>query len=668
MALATTLNFSNTTPTPPTEQQNIEWQNDGGTPVCNESAYDPVMVGDNGSSGGGLAGNVPAPPAGSAVAGKFLKADGTWEIPPGGSSPEMIGDTGGSGGGEGGVVPAPPAGSAAAGKFLKADATWEVPSGGSGGLPTGSGNEVVATPADGSSAPAALRALVPADLPVATTGALGVVKPDGSTITISGGVISAAGGGGSSAGVIHTGIGAPTPGTPATVAHVQSATSPNSGTQAFGSNVTAGNLLLVLQVGEAGMADNLPPTDTVGTVYKLAQYLAAASTICAAVWYGVAPASGANTVNWDISGITNPATSVSEFSGAAALVDGLGTPVYNGASPVSTTVAATLAGDLILGYLALLWGNGIGVTYTAGTGFTLATSSAGGALENPLAAEYDLAGTLGANTVASSFTVNTGDRSCFSAIAFYAKQTGTPGSDGDFYLNTSTGILYGPRVGGVYVPAALPPTLVGDSGSGGVAGIVPAPPAGAAAAGKYLKADGTFQTPPSAAPGAMIQIAKVTVGSGGQASIDFSSIPNTYSHLMLILSGRGVSVSIDYAKLTFNGDAGSNYNWGVLYPSPSSGPGDYSTNAQTAIQAGTINDNSAAPRAALIKALIANYANTGFYKTVFIDNAFGGALMATGQIAAGEWMSVAAINEITLTPSSGLNFAEGTVATLYGIE
>jgi hypothetical protein len=29
---------------------------------------------------------------------------------------------------------------------------------------------------------------------------------------------------------------------------------------------------------------------------------------------------------------------------------------------------------------------------------------------------------------------------------------------------------------------------------------------------------------------------------------------------------------------------------------------------------------------------------------------------------------VAAINEITLTPSSGLNFAEGTVATLYGIE
>jgi hypothetical protein len=38
-------------------------------------------------------------------------------------------------------------------------------------------------------------------------------------------------------------------------------------------------------------------------------------------------------------------------------------------------------------------------------------------------------------------------------------------------------------------------TMVGDTGSGGAAGIVPAPPAGSAAAGKFLKADGTFAVP-----------------------------------------------------------------------------------------------------------------------------------------------------------------------------
>ena len=37
------------------------------------------MVGDSGS--GGLSGNVPAPGAGDAAAGKFLKADGTWAAP-----------------------------------------------------------------------------------------------------------------------------------------------------------------------------------------------------------------------------------------------------------------------------------------------------------------------------------------------------------------------------------------------------------------------------------------------------------------------------------------------------------------------------------------------------------------------------------------------------------
>ncbi len=38
--------------------------------------------------------------------------------------------------------------------------------------------------------------------------------------------------------------------------------------------------------------------------------------------------------------------------------------------------------------------------------------------------------------------------------------------------------------------------FVGDSGSGGTKGLVPAPSSGDAAAGKYLKADGTFAIPP----------------------------------------------------------------------------------------------------------------------------------------------------------------------------
>lgn len=56
--------------------------------------------------------------------------------------------------------------------------------------------------------------------------------------------------------------------------------------------------------------------------------------------------------------------------------------------------------------------------------------------------------------------------------------------------------------------------MVGDSGSGGTKGMVPAPAAGDAAAGKYLKADGSFDVPPGTASGGSGGIGDVT----GQAS------------------------------------------------------------------------------------------------------------------------------------------------------
>ncbi len=59
------------------------------------------------------------------------------------------------------------------------------------GTATATGNTVFASPSNGSSGAPLFRSLVPADIPVATTSALGAVEPDGTTITISGGIISA---------------------------------------------------------------------------------------------------------------------------------------------------------------------------------------------------------------------------------------------------------------------------------------------------------------------------------------------------------------------------------------------------------------------------------------------------------------------------------------------
>lgn len=59
-------------------------------------------------------------------------------------------------------------------------------------LATETANSVWAGPTSGSAAAPTFRALVAADLPLATTLAFGAVKPDGTTITISSGVISGA--------------------------------------------------------------------------------------------------------------------------------------------------------------------------------------------------------------------------------------------------------------------------------------------------------------------------------------------------------------------------------------------------------------------------------------------------------------------------------------------
>jgi len=55
-------------------------------------------------------------------------------------------------------------------------------------------NTVYAGPSSGSAAAPTFRSMAPADLPVATTSALGAVKPDGTTITIASGEISAVSG------------------------------------------------------------------------------------------------------------------------------------------------------------------------------------------------------------------------------------------------------------------------------------------------------------------------------------------------------------------------------------------------------------------------------------------------------------------------------------------
>jgi hypothetical protein len=79
-------------------------------------------------------------------------------------------------------------------------------------------------------------------------------------------------------------------------------------------------------------------------------------------------------------------------------------------------------------------------------------------------------------------------------------------------------------------------------------------------------------------------INSVTVGSGGAASMEFTSIPSTYTDLVVKISGRSDNTGSFANYLRFNSDSGNNYTWinlygfeAVAYSDPSGGSISYST-------------------------------------------------------------------------------------------
>lgn len=105
---------------------------------------------------------------------------------------------------------------------------------------------------------------------------------------------------------------------------------------------------------------------------------------------------------------------------------------------------------------------------------------------------------------------------------------------------------------------ALLSSVVGDSGSGGTKGLVPAPSTGDAAAGKYLKADGTWAVPPTGGGGGggWTQLATQTV-STPVATLDFTGLDlSPYMYFLIDFSGAqhdfATAASINL-KLGFGG-------------------------------------------------------------------------------------------------------------------
>ena len=164
----------------------------------------------------------------------------------------------------------------------------------------------------------------------------------------------------------------------------------------------------------------------------------------------------------------------------------------------------------------------------------------------------------------------------------------------------------------------------------------------------------------------MTLIQSVTVPSGGSASIDFTSIPSTYTDLCLLVSLRDdVSSIIDGAYLRFNGDNTSgNYTARRLI-----GDGAAATSDTNNVGLFATGATATASTFSNCSAYIPNYAGSAS-KSVSIDNV-NETNAATQYIGLGAflWSGTAAINRVTISPETATKvFVQFSTAYLYGVK
>ena len=156
-------------------------------------------------------------------------------------------------------------------------------------------------------------------------------------------------------------------------------------------------------------------------------------------------------------------------------------------------------------------------------------------------------------------------------------------------------------------------------------------------------------------------IATTTLG-GSAASYTFSSIPSTYTDLVIVVSAILVSGGLDLG-IRFNGDTGTNYSATILTGNGTSA----SSTRETSQTRGLLDYNGTPSTTAGAHTLLVNvmnYANSTTYKTAIArsNNAAGG---TDANVVL--WRSTSAINSLTILSTNVNNIATGSTLTLYGL-
>jgi hypothetical protein len=163
-------------------------------------------------------------------------------------------------------------------------------------------------------------------------------------------------------------------------------------------------------------------------------------------------------------------------------------------------------------------------------------------------------------------------------------------------------------------------------------------------------------------------IASSTVGLLGAATIDFTSIPSTYTDLALVISCRSNrAAAAEDIRLRFNGNTSSIYSYRQLFGFSGGAGSAFATNGFAVV--GQIPaTTSTASTFGNTSVYIPNYAG-GTNKSFSIDNAWDNNSGTDWQLNlfAGLFSSTTAISSISLFPTAN-SFVQYSTAYLYGVK
>jgi hypothetical protein len=156
--------------------------------------------------------------------------------------------------------------------------------------------------------------------------------------------------------------------------------------------------------------------------------------------------------------------------------------------------------------------------------------------------------------------------------------------------------------------------------------------------------------------------------SGSVGAITFSSIPQSYADLMLVISVRAVNSGLTSLLAQFNGNTTGIYSSTVSTANGSS-LSSFRTSNATNIALGVFGGSDYTSGIfSSISVLIPSYSSTVGNKATISESSPENVATATQmRLSSGLWRSNSAIDSITLSTDNG-QFAQHSVFSLYGIK